>query len=146
VVYARLGRDEEALDHLREAAAMGHQIGEAELDAAAHNDLGAILHAGNRTGDAMASYRAALTLAEQTGDRYAQARALDAWLACGATPATRARPAATGSRRWPSAPTWARPRAAAFTGAWPHSTPRRSIGRPCWGRDVRRAPPLRAGR
>jgi tetratricopeptide (TPR) repeat protein len=72
-----LGRHDEALEHLRRGVAISAEIGEAELEAAALNDLAATLRATRRSREANATYRAAHARAEQLGDRYQQARALD---------------------------------------------------------------------
>jgi tetratricopeptide (TPR) repeat protein len=70
-----LGRGEEAVEHLRLAIAIGHEIGEADVETLALNDLGDALTATRQLADAVAAFREALLLADQTGDRYEQARA-----------------------------------------------------------------------
>jgi hypothetical protein len=82
---------------VRRAIAIGQQTGERELQVGAHNDFGNVLREAHHPDEARREYSTALALAEEIGDRYEQARALDglASLACTATgpipPAARAR-------------------------------------------------------
>jgi tetratricopeptide (TPR) repeat protein len=75
VVYGLMGRGDEAVEHLQMAIAIGHEIGEADVETLALNDLGDALTAIGQRADAVLAHREALQLAEQTGDRYEQARA-----------------------------------------------------------------------
>ena len=75
-MHLRAGRYRDALDELRQAVLIGREIGEADLETMARNDLGRALRAVGRVDEALAEHRSAVLLARETGDRYEQARAL----------------------------------------------------------------------
>lgn len=68
-VYECLGQQEEAIDHLRRALGIAHDIGHRSLEVGVLNSLGQAAH------NSADYYHQALAIARQTGSRPEQARA-----------------------------------------------------------------------
>jgi tetratricopeptide (TPR) repeat protein len=75
-LYRRTGRTEDAISTMRQAIEIAREVGEAEIHTSTLIDLGKALGA-EEPDAAEDAYREGLAIAERTGDRYEQARALD---------------------------------------------------------------------
>jgi len=80
--YARTGRDNDALDHLRRALRLFRDVGDPIGEARTHQDVSWMLDRQGRPAQALHHDRIALRLYEQAGHRAGQANALNAigWL------------------------------------------------------------------
>ncbi|WP_163573355.1 tetratricopeptide repeat protein [Fodinicola feengrottensis] len=74
--YLRFGQHDQALDHLRRAVALSQELGELDVQTRALVGLGDTLRQVGRRAEAQQQqYDEALARADETGDRYARARA-----------------------------------------------------------------------